>query len=119
MNPILIEQIDKLVTDFKSAAESIAPGFSSAYMEALESCEKFAEEYAIELLTAAQERNNLSAELLRVRTIAHGAAHALDNLAIEFGWGAGLSPMEIADRIRAERKSLLSKAEVLTCGRLY
>lgn len=72
-----------------------------------------------EIADLIQERNTLSAELLRVRTTAHGAAHALDNLAIEFGWGAGLPPTEIADRIRSERKSLLSKVEMTTCARRY
>lgn len=43
----------------------------------------------------------LEEELLRVRTTAHGAAHQLDNIAVEQGWGAGLPPLEIANRIRA------------------
>lgn len=51
------------------------------------------------------EREALEAELLRVRTTAHGAAHQLDNIAVEQGWGAGLPPLEIANRIRARLRS--------------
>ena len=49
------------------------------------------------------------AELLRVRTIGHGAAHQLDNLAVELGFGAALPADEIASKIRT--KLAASQAE--------
>lgn len=48
-------------------------------------------------------------ELLRVRTTQQAAAHALDNLCVEFGLGAGVPPSEAADKIRG----LLKKAEAV------
>lgn len=50
--------------------------------------------------TAREQVRERDAELLRVRTTGHGAAHAIDNLAIELGMGANVEPIEIARRIR-------------------
>lgn len=50
----------------------------------------------------------LEEELLRVRTTSHAAAHHLDNIAIEQGFGAGLQPMVIADAVRRKVAELES-----------
>lgn len=47
-----------------------------------------------------EELRGRDEELLRVRTTQAAAAHALDNLCIEFGIGHGLQPMEAADKLR-------------------
>lgn len=51
----------------------------------------------------------LEAELLRVRTTGHAAAHHLDNMAIEQGFGAALPPMAIADAVRRKIAALESE----------
>jgi len=46
--------------------------------------------------------NILSEELLRVRTQQSAAAHQLDNLCIELGYGHSISPYDAASLIRNE-----------------
>lgn len=48
----------------------------------------------------------LEAELLRVRTTGHGAAHELDNIAVECGLGHSPKPGEVAAHIRQLREAV-------------
>lgn len=59
---------------------------------------------ADECLARGRRIAELEAELLRVRTTAHGAAHQLDNIAIEQGWGHSMPPHDIVWRIRERLK---------------
>lgn len=56
---------------------------------------------AVERLVA--ENRTLSEELLRVRTRGHGAAHELDNIAVEAGLGHSPAPGVVADYVRRLR----------------
>lgn len=47
----------------------------------------------------------LEAELLRVRTTGHGAAHELDNIAVECGLGHSPKPGEVAAHVRQLREA--------------
>lgn len=49
---------------------------------------------------------NRDAELLRVRTTGHAAAHELDNIAIECGLGHSPKPGVVANHVRLLRKLL-------------
>lgn len=60
------------------------------------------------LLTDEVERlkelvSSLNAELLRVKTTQHGAAHALDNIGIELGLGANAAVTDIQHKVRVLR----------------
>lgn len=48
----------------------------------------------------------LEAELLRVRTTAHGAAHELDNIAVELGLGHSPKPTVVAEEVRKMRERI-------------
>lgn len=55
----------------------------------------------------------LNEELLRIRTTNHGAAHELDNMAIELGLGHSPKPGAVAEAVRAlvgENNALKAKA---------
>lgn len=45
------------------------------------------------------------AELLRVRTLGHAAAHELDNIAVELGLGHSPRPGAVADAVRELRNA--------------
>lgn len=60
-------------------------------------------DWAVEILRLAAENRTLSEELLRVRTKGHGAAHELDNIAVEAGLGYSPAPGVVADYVRALR----------------
>ena len=48
----------------------------------------------------------LEAELLRVRTTGHGAAHELDNIAVECGLGHSPKPGDVAAHVRQLREAV-------------
>jgi hypothetical protein len=48
----------------------------------------------------------LEAELLRVRTTGHGAAHELDNIAVECGLGHSPKPGDVAAHVRQLRDAV-------------
>lgn len=50
--------------------------------------------------TAEQKITALESELLRVRTTGHGAAHELDNIAVECGLGHSPKPGTVAAHVR-------------------
>lgn len=56
-----------------------------------------------ELTRLREENATLNAELLRVRTTGHGAAHELDNIAVESGLGHSPKPGEVAEYVRRLR----------------
>ncbi len=58
----------------------------------------------------------LEAELLRVRTTGHGAAHELDNIAVECGLGHSPKPGDVAAHVRQLREAVMVLAnEVREC----
>lgn len=91
---------------FKKDAEALAGDWrtvGSDMKSALRKLEKNRQE--------AQESIRIrDEELLRVKTTAHGAAHALDNLCIEFGFGPNVPPAEAADKIRSMVKLLRERS---------
>lgn len=63
-----------------------------------------------QLAAALARAESAEAELLRVRTTGHGAAHELDNIAIECGLGHSPKPGVVAAHVRA-MKDRAEKAE--------
>ena len=54
-----------------------------------------------QLATLTRERDGMQAELLRCRTTEYAAAHAIDNMGIEIGLGAGATPIVVQDNVRS------------------
>lgn len=67
-----------------------------------------------QLAAAIARADALEAELLRVRTTGHGAAHELDNIAIECGLGHSPKPGVVTANVRAMREREASAEELVS-----